>query len=272
MSLEETKQLLQTHHISPNKILGQNFMVEPSLYPKMCTYAALSAGDVVLDAGAGFGWLTRFLAGKCKKVVAVEKDPHVAMVLREQVRDLDNVSVLEGDVLKEALPQFNKVIAIPPYYLSSHLVLWLIEKKVDCAVMILQKEFVDRLVAPVGSEEYGWLTVVAGQGAEIQVLAEVPKDMFYPQPEVDSVIISIKPWSTKPFQVKDLLFFVQMTKWLFTQRNKKLGKAIAPFLKSSFKLSKQDAEKLALSLPFRDRRARELSPKDFGAVANAIPQ
>ena len=272
MSLEETKQLLQTHHISPNKLLGQNFMVEPSLYPKMCTYATLNAGDVVLDAGAGFGWLTRFLAGKCKKVVAVEKDPHVAMVLREHVRDLGNVSVLEGDVLKEALPQFNKVIAIPPYYLSSHLVLWLIEKKVDCAVMIFQKEFVDRLVAPVGSEEYGWLTVVAGQGAEIQVLDEVPKDMFYPQPEVDSVIVSIKPWSTKPFQVKDSVFFVQMTKWLFTQRNKKLGKAIAPFLKSSFKLSKQDAEKLALSLPFRDRRARELSPKDFGAVVNAMPQ
>ena len=272
MSLEETKQLLQTHHISPNKLLGQNFMVEPSLYPKMCTYATLNAGDVVLDAGAGFGWLTRFLAGKCKKVVAVEKDPHVAMVLREHVRDLGNVSVLEGDVLKEALPQFNKVIAIPPYYLSSHLVLWLIEKKVDCAVMIFQKEFVDRLVAPVGSEEYGWLTVVAGQSAEIQVLDEVPKDMFYPQPEVDSVIVSIKPWSTKPFQVKDSVFFVQMTKWLFTQRNKKLGKAIAPFLKSSFKLSKQDAEKLALSLPFRDRRARELSPKDFGAVVNAMPQ
>ena len=272
MSLEETKQLLQTHNISPNKLLGQNFMVEPSFYPKMCTYVALSAWDVVLDAGAGFGWLTCFLAGKCKRVVAVEKDPHVVMVLREQVRDLDNVSVLEGDVLKEALPQFNKVIAIPPYYLSSHLVLWLIEKKIDCAVMILQKEFVDRLVAPVGSEGYGWLTVVAGQGAEIQVLDEVPKDMFYPQPEVDSVIVSIKPWSTKPFQVKDSVFFVQMTKWLFTQRNKKLGKAIAPFLKSSFKLNKQDAEKLALSLPFRDRRARELSPKDFGVVVNALPQ
>src|SRR5664279_3644417 len=170
MSLEETKQLLRTHRISPNKLLGQNFMVEPSLYPKLCTYAALSCTDVVLDAGAGFGWLTRFLAGKCKRVIAVEKDPHVAMVLREQVRDLGNVAVVEGDVLKEALPRFNKVIAIPPYYLSSHLVLWLIERKVDCGVMILQKEFVDRLAAHVGGEEYGWLTVVAGQGAEIQVL------------------------------------------------------------------------------------------------------
>ena len=272
MSLEETKQLLQTHHISPNKLLGQNFMVEPSLYPKLCSYAALSAEDVVLDAGTGFGWLTCFLAGKSKKVVAVEKDPHVAMVLREQVRDLGNVVIVEGDVLKETLPQFNKVIAIPPYYLSSHLVLWLIERKVDCAVMILQKEFVTRLIASVGSEEYGWLTVVADQGAEIKVLDAVPKDMFYPQPEVDSAIVTIKPWSTKPFEVKDPAFFVQMTKWLFTQRNKKLGKAIAPFLRSSFKLSKPDAEKLALSLPFHDKRARELSPKDFGAIAIALPK
>ena len=271
MNLEETKQLLRTHRISPNKLMGQNFMVEPLLYPKLCTYAALSKADVVLDAGAGFGWLTCFLADKCKAVVAVEKDPQVAVVLREQVNGLGNVVVVEGDVLKAELPEFNKVIAIPPYYLSSHLVMWLLERKVDCGVMILQKEFADRLVAPVGSEEYGWLTVVTNQSAEVEILDPVPKAMFYPQPEVDSVIVSLKPWSTKPFEVKDAAFFVRMAKWLFTQRNKKLAKALSPFLRSNFKLSKQDAEKLALSLPFHDRRARELSPKDFGALANALP-
>ena len=74
MSLEETKQLLRNHHITPNKLMGQNFIVEPLLYPKLCSYAALSKADVVLDAGAGFGWLTCFLADKCKAVVAVEKD------------------------------------------------------------------------------------------------------------------------------------------------------------------------------------------------------
>ena len=81
MSLEETKQLLQNCHISPNKLLGQNFMVEPSIYTKLCNYAGLSRGDVVLDAGAGFGWLTCFLADKCKAVVAVEKDPKIAAVI-----------------------------------------------------------------------------------------------------------------------------------------------------------------------------------------------
>ncbi len=247
-------------------------MVEPMVYPKLCTYAALSKADVVLDVGAGFGWLTCYLADKCKAVVAVEKDPQVACYLRGQVKGLDNVIVIEGDVLKASLPSFNKAIAIPPYYLSSQLVIWLLERKVECAVLILQKEFIDHLVAPVGNEGYGWLTVVTYQMAEVELLDAVPKASFFPQPEVDSAIVSLKPWSKKPFDVKDQAFFVRMMKWLFTQRNKKLGKAISPFIRDNFKLSKQDAEKLALSLPFHDRRPRELSPKDFGVIANALPQ
>jgi 16S rRNA (adenine1518-N6/adenine1519-N6)-dimethyltransferase len=271
MSLEETKQLLWTHRITPNKLLGQNFMVEPQLYPKMCHYAELCDSDVVLDAGAGFGFLTRFLANKCKAVVAVEKDPQVAAVLREQIGSLNNVTVVEGDVLKAKLPEFNKVIAIPPYYLSSNLVIWLLKSTIDCAVLIVQKEFAERLVADVSSEEYSWLTVVAQQRAKVELLDAVSKDMFYPAPEVDSIFISLKPCNAKSFEVKDEAFFVQITKWLFTERNKKLAKAITPFLRTNLKLNKQDAEKLALNLPFHERRVRELSPKDFGAIANALP-
>lgn len=270
MSLEETKRLLRTYQISPNKLLGQNFMIEPSLYPKLCVYAELDSLDVVLDAGAGFGFLARFLSKKCKEVIAVEKDRQVSAVLREQIKGVGNLTVVEGDVLKVALPDFNKVIAIPPYYLSSQLVLWLLERKIDCAILILQKEFADRLVASVGSEEYGWLTVVAGRHAEVTLLDLVPQEMFYPKPEVDSVILSLKPWNKPLFEVKDAVFFKQMVKWLFTQRNKKLGKAIVPFLKNTLKLCKEESVKLALTLPFRDKRARELSPKNFGELANAI--
>jgi 16S rRNA (adenine1518-N6/adenine1519-N6)-dimethyltransferase len=210
------------------------------------------------------------LADKCKAVIAVEKDPQVAKALREQVKGTGNVTVVEGDVLKAALPEFNKIIAIPPYYLSSHLITWLIERRIDCAVMILQKEFARRLIAAVGREDYGWLTVLTYQHAEVELLDAVPKEVFYPQPEVNSVIVRIKPWSKNPFELKDELFFRQMIKWLFTQRNKKLSKALTPFLKTTLKLSKQDAEKMALTLPFQERRAREMTPKDFGALANAI--
>ncbi len=270
MILEKTKQLLQNYHITPNKLMGQNFMVEPSLYPKLCSYAALSKTDVVLDVGAGFGWLTCFLADKSKAVVAVEKDPKVAAVLCEQTNYLSNVTVIEGDVLKAMLPEFNKVIAAPPYYLSSQLVTWLLEQKIDCAVLILQTEFADRLAAPVGNEEYGWLTVVTYQMAEVELLEKVPKALFYPQPEVDSVVLCLKPWHTKPFEIKDPTLFVHLVKWLFTQRNKKLAKAVSPFIRSYYKLTKQEADKLAIGLPYSDRRVRELHPEGFGAIANAL--
>jgi 16S rRNA (adenine1518-N6/adenine1519-N6)-dimethyltransferase len=270
MSVQETKQLLREHRISPNKLLGQSFMVEVSLFPKLSDYASLSEADVVLDVGAGFGFLTRFLASKCKAVVAVEKDPHVAEVLREQVRGVCNVTVVEGDVLKAALPAFNKVVSIPPYYLSSRLVMWLLERKVELAVLILQREFAGRLVAAVGSEEYGWLTVLAGYSTEVEVFEPVPRGMFYPQPEVDSVVVRLKLWKSAPFRVNDAAFFERMVRWLFTQRNRKLGNALKSLVKGGVKAPKGDAEELAGSLPFRDRRVRELSPKDFGALANAL--
>ena len=245
-------------------------MIEHALYPKLSTYAALNKTDIVLDAGAGFGFLSRYLANKCKTIVAVEKDKQVATVLRNQVKDIDNIIVIEGDVLKANLPAFNKVVSIPPYYLSSHLIMWLLEREIDCAVLILQKEFASRLVAPIGSENYGWLTVISKQYAEAELLDEVPKTMFYPQPEVDSQIIKLKFCTKKPFEVKNQEFFKQMSKWLFSQRNKKLSKALGPFLKTKLKLTKQDAEKLVFTLPFIDRRARELTPAEFGELANAI--
>jgi 16S rRNA (adenine1518-N6/adenine1519-N6)-dimethyltransferase len=270
MSVQETKRLLRTFRIVPNRLLGQNFMVEPSVFERLSDYVALGKADVVLDAGAGFGFLTRFLANKCKAVIAVEKDPQIAEVLREQLKGLANVTVIVGDVLKAALPEFNKVVAIPPYYLSSRLVMWLLERKVECAALILQREFADRLVAGVGSEDYGWLTVVTCHGAEVELLDAVPKAMFYPQPEVDSVIVRLKPWETAPFEVKDEAFFRRMVRWLFTQRNKKLSNALVPFIKSTFEVSKEEAEKRVCIVPFGERRVRELSPKEFGVLANAF--
>jgi 16S rRNA (adenine1518-N6/adenine1519-N6)-dimethyltransferase len=270
MSILETKRLLRTFRIVPNRFLGQNFLVEPSIFPKLSDYASLGKADVVLDAGAGFGFLTRFLTGKCRMVVAVEKDPHVAAVLREQLKGLANVAVLEGDVLKVAVPDFNKVVSIPPYYLSSRLVTWLFDHGFECAVLIVQKEFAWRLVAGVGSDAYGWLTVFTCHSASVEFLDSVPKSMFYPPPEVDSVVVRLTPWETVPFEVKDEAFFRRMVRWLFTQRNKKLGNALVPFIKSTFRMADEEAGKLVYGLPFREKRARELSPEAFGELANAI--
>jgi 16S rRNA (adenine1518-N6/adenine1519-N6)-dimethyltransferase len=270
MSVLETKRLLRTFRIVPNKLLGQNFMVDPSIFPELTDYASLGKADVVLDAGAGFGFLTRFLANKCKSVLAVEKDLRVAAVLREQLAGLANVTVIEGDVLKAEVPEFSKVVSIPPYQISSRLLLWLFDRGFDRAVLVVQKEFAERLVAAVGSEDYGWLTVATCYSAEVQLLDAVPNFMFYPQPEVDSVIVRLTPWKTVPLEVKDEAFFRRMVRWLFTQRNKKLSNALAPFIKTAFKATKEDAEKKASTFSFRDKRVRELSLESFGELSNAL--
>lgn len=270
MSISETKHLLRERRIVPNRLLGQSFMVEASIFKLLGDYASLDKADVVLDAGAGLGYLTRFLAKNCKTAIAVEKDPKVAEVLREQLRGVANVKVIEGDVLKAALPEFNKVVSIPPYYLSSRLLIWLFKRKVECAVLILQREFAGRLVAAVGSEDYSWLTVVSCHSAEVELLDVVPKSLFYPPPEVDSVIVRFTPWKAVPFEVKDAAFFRRMVRWLFTQRNKKLRNALLPFIKSTLKMTKEDAEKVADTIPFREKRVRELPPEAFGVLANAL--
>ncbi|MCX8151359.1 MAG: 16S rRNA (adenine(1518)-N(6)/adenine(1519)-N(6))-dimethyltransferase RsmA [Candidatus Bathyarchaeota archaeon] len=250
--------------------MGQNFMVDSSVYPKLAAYASLNATDVVLDAGAGFGFLTLFLAPKCKQVIAVEKDPQIAGVLREQTQTLSNVALIEGDVLKVAVPAFNKAISIPPYYLSSDFVLWLLNRAPECAVLILQKEFALRLSANVGDESYSWLSVVLRYRANIELLDNVPNWMFYPQPEVDSVIVRLKPWSTLPFKVNDEVFFRRLVRWLFTQRNKKLSNALTPFLRNEHKLDKATVAQITSSLPLREKRVRDLSPENFGEIANAL--
>ncbi len=268
--LKRTKFILRRYRILPNRRLGQNFMIEPSIFQRMASYASLGSNDVVLDIGAGLGFLTRFLASKCKGVMAVESDTKLVKALREQFKDLSNVQIIEGDVLKVQIPQFNKTVSIPPYHISSFLLLWLFSKIFDCAVLIFQNEFVNRLVASVGSEDYGWLTVVAYYHVEVELLDVIPKWMFYPRPEVDSVIVRLKPKIPVPFILKNEALFKQLAQALFTQRNRKVRNAISPFIKGMHVVSAEDAVKLANSLPFQDRRVRKLAPEDFGALANAL--
>ncbi|MEM3672660.1 MAG: 16S rRNA (adenine(1518)-N(6)/adenine(1519)-N(6))-dimethyltransferase RsmA [Candidatus Bathyarchaeia archaeon] len=260
--LEATKFLLRKHRFLPKKRLGQNFMVDAATIERMCTYASLCKDDVVLDVGAGLGFLARALAKKCKSVLAVELDKKLVWILREQTSDVPNIKVIGGDVLKVHIPEFNKAVSIPPYGISSRLLLWLFERNFDCAVLVLQKEFANRLIADVGSDDYGWLTVFTYYHANVELLDEVPKWMFYPPPKVDSIIVRLKPRKPPPFKLKNEELFRHLVRLLFTQRNRKV--------KNVFKLMAEETVRPAVVLPFRDRRVRELAPEDFGALANAL--
>jgi 16S rRNA (adenine1518-N6/adenine1519-N6)-dimethyltransferase len=268
--LEKAKYLLRTHRIHPKKSLGQNFMVEPAFFSSMADCVSLGKNDAVLDIGAGLGFLTRFLADKCKTVLAVETDKAIACLLREQLADVNNVRVIEDNVLKTEIPAFNKVVSIPPYKISSYLLIWLFNKQFDSAALILQKEFAGRLAASVGTEDYGWLTVLTYYYAEVELLEKVPKSAFYPQPKIDSTITCLIPRKHKPFVLENEAAFRRVVQSLFTQRNRKVRNAILPYLKGTCALPKEKAAKRAEALPFHDKRVRELTPENFGALANAV--
>jgi len=245
-------------------------MVEPSIFRSLVDYASLDQNDVVLDVGAGLGFLTGFLAKKCKGVLAVESDARLVKVLCEQLKDLSNVKIVEGNVLRAHVPPFNKIVSIPPYHISSLLLLWLFHRNFDCGVLIFQKEFANRLVASVGGEGYGWLAVVAYYYVEVELLDVVPKWMFYPQPEVDSVVVRLRPKKPHPFALKSEALFRQLAQSLFTHRNRKVRNAVVPFIRSAWATGVEGATKTIEIFPFRDKRVRELAPEDFGALSNVL--
>jgi 16S rRNA (adenine1518-N6/adenine1519-N6)-dimethyltransferase len=245
-------------------------MIEPSIFDNLGNYASIDRKDVILDIGGGLGFLTRFLAERCKRVLTVEADDRLVGVLREQLEGSSNVEIIKGNVLKVQVPEFNKVVSIPPYQISSRLLLWLFHRDLDRVVLIFQKEFASRLVAPVGSEEYGWLTVLSYYYVECELLDEVPREMFYPQPEVSSVIVRLNPKPQPPFTLQDEAMFSKLIQSLFTQRNRKVRNATLPFLEGICAKTAEDAIRIADTLPLRDRRVRELAPEDFGALANAL--
>jgi 16S rRNA (adenine1518-N6/adenine1519-N6)-dimethyltransferase len=226
----------------------------------------------VLDIGAGMGFLTRFLANKCRTVIAVEFDARLINVLREQLAGVTNTEIIAGDVLKLRLPPFNKIVSVPPYHISSRLLLWLFCRKFDCATLVFQKEFADRLAAPIASDNYGWLTVVTYYYAEVELQEDVPKSMFYPPPKIDSIIVRLKLKKRRPFTLINEAFFKQLLKSVFASRNRKVRNAVLSYLKASHSLTEKDSIEVAEKMPFRDKRVRELSPEDFGVLANAIAE
>jgi len=244
-------------------------MVNEDFLQLMLSYAALESSDVVLEVGAGFGFLTHFLAQKSKKVVAVEVDTRLVQVLESELASLDNVKLIDGDILEVTLPDFNKVVSNPPFSISSPLLFWLFNKTFDCAVLTFQKEFARRLDAEVGSKDYSRLTVSTYYHAEVELLDDVPKEAFYPQPDVDAVIVRLKPRKAPPFHVKDKKVLEEVVRTLFTQRNRKVRSAILRLL-YRYGFEDRAALKKANHMPFHNKRVRDLAPEDFGALANEL--
>jgi len=266
--LRRAKHLLRLYGFFPKKRLGQHFTVNSDMLQRLVSHASITKDDIVLEVGAGLGFLTQLLSSKCKKVISVEVDPKIVSFLRKQLHSLQNVDLIEGDILKVSLPPFNKVVSTPPYSISSPLLFRLLERKFDCAVLILQKEFAERLAASVGSKDYGRLTVTIYYRADVELLDYVPRTMFYPPPDVDSMMVRLKP-RDPPFQVDNEETFFELVRTLFTQRNRKVRNGLIPFLRKHEITGKEGVE-LADSTIYSAKRVRELAPEDFGILTNEL--
>ncbi len=224
MLYRETRDILKRHQIQLNKRKSQHYLVNSSILDRIIQKADLSISDTVLDIGAGIGTLTIPLSEEVEKVVAIERDPHIADVLRERLKNekITNVDVLEGDATRLKLPTFNKVVSNLPYQISSPITFRLLEYDFEFAILMYQLEFAERMVAKPGDSKYSRLSVMINLKANVEKLFTVPKGAFIPRPRVSSAVVKLKP--KKDVYLDE--FFFKITRALFQHKRKKAKKAL----------------------------------------------
>lgn len=268
--LGEAKRAVKAGIIKPKRKLGQSFVTNKALLQRMVRYADIENGSIVTEIGAGLGFLTRELARVAGEVVAIEIDSGLVKELKREVGQLRNVEIVRSDALKSPLVGFNKIVANPPYYISSPLLFTFLRLGFQVAVITLQKEFAQRLIAPPGSKDYGRLTVSIKYRASTEVLEVVSKNAFYPRPEVDSAVVRIVPRIPHP-KARDEEVFNDVVRYIFTQRNKKVRNAIVNFVKERVGIrDKKGVKEFIDSIPFGNVRVRELSPQDAVELSDHV--
>lgn len=232
------KSVLSRHGFTFSKALGQNFIINPGVCPRIAEEGGAREGVGVLEVGAGIGVLTAELAKRASKVVCVELDTRLLPVLDETLGEFDNVKIINGDILKVDLHRILEdefgnmpvvVCANLPYYITSPVIMRLLESKlkIESVTVMVQKEAAVRLCTDVGSRDSGAVTVAVNYYAEAQKLFDVSRGSFMPSPNVDSAVIRLDILSKPPIEVSDEKFFFSMVKAAFSQRRKTASNGIS---------------------------------------------
>jgi len=261
----ELNQLMLKHRFLPEKRFSQNFVVNSWLIEKVVQDAKLTKQDIVLEIGPGTGFLTKELLTKCP-VVAVEADPKLAGLLRQELPD-PRLTLIEGDFLKAELPRFTQVVSFPPYGISHDIVFRLMRLDFEAAYLVFQKEFVDKLTAFPGLNEYNALAVLSNYYFVPKVLIErINPDSFFPRPLSNSALLKLTcKRRFKP--VKDPDKFERFVECLFRFKNKSLLNALKlgyPFLKDLAGWKTEEAFQKKLSqVPILDEKVYLMGTADF---------
>ena len=261
------KTLFEKHGFSFTKSLGQNFLINPTVCPKIAEMGGATKGVGAIEIGTGIGVLTRELASRCDKVVAIEIDTGLKPILDETLEEFDNVEVIFADVMETDLAKLIGekfggmdviVCANLPYYITSPVIMKLLEEKlpIKAITVMVQLEAADRICAAVGSRECGAITASINYYAKPKKLFRVNRGSFMPSPNVDSAVISLERYENPPYKVDDEELFFEVIRQAFSQRRKQLANPVSAYFRLPKAVLTEQMEKRGIS---PTARAEELA-------------
>ncbi|MBE7027720.1 MAG: 16S rRNA (adenine(1518)-N(6)/adenine(1519)-N(6))-dimethyltransferase RsmA [Ruminococcaceae bacterium] len=277
-SKRDVKEMLRSRDLHFKKSLGQNFLTDESVLSDIVDAAQITKNDYVLEIGPGPGVLTRQLAKNAARVVAVELDREIIELLCENISDYKNVEIINNDILKIDLEELSrehfdskpfKVIANLPYYITTPIVMKLLESKADIEsiVIMIQKEVADRLTAKPGTKDFGAISLSVNYYADAKIVRLVPPEAFVPAPKVFSAVLKLSVLKEPRVSVRDEAFLFKLIKASFSKRRKTFLNAISG--ESGISVTKEEAKQALFELGFSDNlRGETLSLVEFAQISD----
>ena len=241
-------------------------MIDEHIVADQIAFANLTKADIVLEIGPGLGILTTKLADHVRKVIGIEYDKKLYSYLKTEMPG--NVEIIHGDALALDFPKFDKVVSNIPYQISSPLIFKLIDYQFTLAILMLQLEFARRLGAPPNTKDYSRLTVMTSYYYDVELLSNVSKTSFYPEPKIDSKLIKLSPKKARK-TARDEHLFLDLIKIVFSERRKMMKNSI---LDHHFKLNLQKTElkEIISGLPNMTCRPEELTLNQLIELADEL--
>ena len=279
--LEETKYIMKKNNLFAKKSLGQNFLIDENIVESIVEKAGITKKDIVIEIGPGLGTLTKYLLEKAYKVICIELDERMINILKDRFSLYNNFELINDDVLKVDLHELIKknktenidnikVVANLPYYITTPIIMKLLEDKLDIEsiTVMVQKEVAERLVAIPGEKETGSITYSINYYTNPEMLMIVPNNSFIPEPEVTSAVIKLNVLEKPRIEVKDEEKFFKIIKQAFMQKRKTLVNALVNG--ETFK-TKEEAETVLNTLGIDIKiRGEKLSLEQYGKISDYI--
>ena len=277
---QETIAVLQRYGFNFQKKYGQNFLIDTHVLDKIIGAAQIGPDDFVLEIGPGIGTMTQYLAEAAREVIAVEIDTKLIPILQDTLKEYDNVTVLNEDILKVDIRKIAeeknggkpiKVVANLPYYITTPIIMGLFESEVplDSITVMVQKEVADRMQVGPGTKDYGALSLAVQYYAEPYIVANVPPNCFIPRPAVGSAVIRLTRYQEKPVKVNDASFMFKIIRASFNQRRKILQNGL--YNSSELRIPKEKTvaalEEMGLTPTIRGEK---LSLEEFALLSDIL--